>query len=113
TDADDFGLFELTRDFAQRNVRGNESNCEFSTGQTHGEIFNTAALREKFRLAREPESDFVHPGFVNRPGHDGIELAASGEGDRFFESSRGRARSFWCGLAGLTIWLAAEDNVFS
>ena len=94
-------------------MRRDERDGEFSASQTHREIFYAAALREKFRLPREPESDFVHPGLVNRPGHDGLELAATGECDRLLERSRGGARSFRCRFAGLTTWLSAEDHVFS
>ena len=94
-------------------MRRDERDGEFSACQTHREIFDAAALREKFRLPRESESDFIHSGLVNRPGHDGLELAAAGECDRLLERSCGGARSFRCRFAGLTIWLPAEDDVFS
>src|SRR4029077_4981229 len=94
-------------------VRRDERNGEFSACQTHREIFYAAALREKFRLPREPEANFIHSGLVDRPGHDGLELAAAGECHSFFERSCGGARSFRCWFAGLTIWVPAEDHVFS
>jgi len=55
-------------------------------------------------LPREPESDFVHSGLVNRPGHDGLELAAAGECDRLLKRSRGHA------IAGLVVLLARADS---
>src|SRR5262249_3572159 len=61
----------------------------------------------------EPESNFVHPGFVNWPGHNAIEFAASGECRRLFERSGCGASSFRCRLTGLTIWLAPDDDIFS
>ena len=87
-------LLEGARDFAQRNVRRHQRDREFSASQTHREIFDAAALGKKFRLSREPESDFVHPRLVNRPGYDRIQLAASGECDSLFERSGGGPRSF-------------------
>jgi GAF domain-containing protein len=71
-DAHDLRPLEDARDFAQWNVRRDERDREFSACQTHREIFYAAALREKFRLPRKPESDFVHSSFVNRSGHDAI-----------------------------------------
>src|SRR4029077_8861809 len=76
-------------------------------------ILYAAALREKFRLPRKPESDFIHSGLMNRPGHDGLELATADECDRLLERGRGGPRSFRCRYAGPTIWLPAQDHVFS
>ena len=45
---------------------------------------------------------------MNRPGHDGLELAAAGECRGFFERSCGGARGFRCRFAGLAIWLPAR-----
>ena len=94
TDADYLRLLERAGNFAQRNVRGDERYREFSTCQTHREFFYAAALGKKFGLSRESESDFVHPCFVNWPGHNSIELAAASERDRFFKCSCGGARRF-------------------
>src|ERR1041385_9352417 len=92
-------------------MSGDERNGEFCAGQTHGEIFYATALGKKFRLSGKPESDFVHPGFVNWPSHDSVEFAASSECHRLFERSGSGASSFRCWLATLTIWLAANDDV--
>src|SRR5205814_8124674 len=98
---------------AQSNVRGDESNGQISASQTHGAIVHAVALRKKFRLPGEPESDFIQPGLVDWASHNRIEFPAAGECHRFFECSCGGARGFRCRLAGFTIWLAADDDVFS
>ena len=45
-------------------------------------------------LPRKLESGCVHPCFVDRSGDDGVQFAASGPGDRFFERGRRGARCF-------------------
>src|SRR5262249_6997898 len=112
-DAHYLRLLQGARDFAQGNVRCDKRDREPSASQTHREIFYAAALREKFRLSREPESDFVHPGFVDRPGHDCIELATASECNGFFERSRGGARIFGSRFAKRAIGILADDMVFS
>ena len=89
------------------------ATVSFPPVRTHGEIFDAAALSEKFRLSRESESDFVHSRLVNRASHDGIELAAAGESDRLLERRCRGVRRFGSRFAGLTTWHSAEDNVFS
>ena len=93
-------------------MRGNQRDRDFFGGQAHGEIFDAAALSKKFGLSWELETDVVHPRFVNRTGHDRIELTAPGECDRFFQSSGGSARSFNRRFARMAIWLPANDDVF-
>src|SRR5438105_5532266 len=46
-DTDDLRLLQRAGDFAQRNVRGDKRDGEFAAGQTHGEIFYTAAFGEE------------------------------------------------------------------
>src|SRR5437773_4904326 len=104
-------LLQCVRNFAQRNVRGNQCDRDFFGGQAHGKIFDAAALSKKFGLPWELETDVVHPGFVNRTGHDRIELTAPGECDRFFQGSSGSARSFNRRFARIAIWLPANDDV--
>src|SRR6266404_3938456 len=72
---------------------------EFSAGQTHCEIFHTAALGEKFRLSGEFKAGCVHPRFVNRTRYDGIEFAPARQRYGFFKCRR-------CGARGLDRRLA-------
>ena len=94
-------------------MRRHEPNRNFSAGQTHREIFDTAALGKKFGLAWEPETDFVHPGFVNGAGYNCIQLTAAGQRYRFFEGGCGGARSFLRWLAWLAIRVFADNPAFS
>ena len=94
-------------------MRGNKRDRDFSTGQTHREIFDTAALGKKFRLSWELEAHFVHPRFVNRAGYDCIELTAPRECDRFFERRRGGARSFGGRISWPRTGIFTDDFAFS
>src|ERR1700730_14912136 len=85
TDSHDLRLLKRAWNFAERNVRCDQRDRDLSAGQTHRAIFDAAPISETFGLPWEFETGFVHPRFVNRSGHDGIELAASRERDRFFE----------------------------
>src|SRR2546430_5751433 len=51
-----------------------------------------SALGEEFGLAGKFEAGLIHSRFVNRSGDDGAQLAATREGDRFFERRRRRDR---------------------
>jgi hypothetical protein len=88
-----------------------QRDCDFSTGQAHREIFDPAALGEKFGLPWELETGVVHPGFVNRTGYYRIELATPGECDRFFKGSGGGTRRFRGGMSRRTGRIFADDFV--
>lgn len=93
-DPDNFGLCQGTRNFTQGNMGRHKRDRDFSAGQQHREIFYAAALGKEFGLSREFETGFVHPRFMNRAGHDCIELVASCARDCLFQRSGGRARRF-------------------
>ena len=99
TDARNLFGFQSGDYLAKRKVNSHESDGESSAGQQHREVFRPATLGKKFGLAREFESDLVHPRFVDRRGNDRIDLAAQRELRSFFE--RGE-RS----LSGFRRWLA-------
>ena len=84
-------MLEHAGNFAQRNVRSDERDCDVSAGQAHREIFYTTALGKKFRLAREFEPRLVHACFVHGPGDDCMKVAAADEGDGFLQRSGGGA----------------------
>ena len=87
-------MLEPARNLAQRNVRSDERDGEFFTGQTHCEIFDGTPFSKKFGLPWELKPDFVHARFVNRSGYDCIEFAPPCEGDCFFERSPSGTRTF-------------------
>jgi hypothetical protein len=89
--------------FAQWNVRCDQRDRDFPARQAHREIFDAATLREKFRLPWELEANVVHPGFMNRPRYDCVELAASAEYNGFFERSPSGTRSFRRGIPGSAV----------
>ena len=60
TDTDYLRLLECARNLAQRNMRGDERDCDFSAGQAHCEIFDAAALSQKFGLPWEFKADFIY-----------------------------------------------------
>ena len=105
-------MFESARNFAQRNMRGHERDRDFPAGQTHREIFHATALGKKFRLPGKLEPRFVHPRFVNGASHDCVNLAAARARDRFFERSRGPARSSNRRRTRFAIGLPADHDVF-
>jgi hypothetical protein len=94
-------------------VRRNERDRDFSARQTHREIFDATALGKKFRLSGKLEAHFVHPGFVNWAGYDCIELAAPGQGNRFFQGSGGSARSFCSRPSWPRTGIFTDDFAFS
>ncbi|KAF5408224.1 MAG: hypothetical protein Udaeo2_16000 [Candidatus Udaeobacter sp.] len=106
-------MLERARGLAQGKVRGDERDRNFSAGKTHGEIFDATALGKKFRLSWKPEAHLVHPGFVNRAGYDCVELAAPGQGDRFFQGSCGSARSFCSRISWPRTGIFTDDFAFS
>ncbi len=53
TNADNLRLLECAWNIAQRDMRRNKCDGDFSAGQTHREIFHAAALGEKLSLSRE------------------------------------------------------------
>ncbi len=99
TDAHDLGRAQVFGHAAEGNVCGDERDGEARSGQEHGEVFHAAARGEKFGLAGKLESDFVHAGLVNRPGHDRIDLPGEGKLGGFFQGGLGGARAVGSGLA--------------
>src|SRR5204863_6043412 len=97
--SNDLGSLECAWDVAERNMRGDQCDGDFSTGQTHCEIFHAAAIGKKFRLSAKLEASVVHPSLVNWPGYDGIEFASARQRYGFFKSRR-------CGARGLNRRLA-------
>jgi hypothetical protein len=104
-------LLERACCLAQWKVSRDERDGHFSTGQTHCEIFDAAALGKKFRLSWKLEAHFVHPGFVNRAGYDCIEFTAPGKGNCFFQRGGSSARGFGGGTSWLAIGIFADDFV--
>src|SRR5438477_13103060 len=92
-------------------MRGDQCDGDFSAGETHREIFDAAALSKKLGLPWELKTDFVHPGFVNRPGYNCIELAPPRECDCFFERSRSGTRRLRSRLSRPAIRIFADDPV--
>jgi hypothetical protein len=99
TDADDLCGSQRVRNFAERNVRGNESDGKFPARQQHGEIAHAASVGEELGLPGEFETDLVHAGFVNWPGDDGVNFTAKRQLDSFFQRLQGGTRRFRSGLA--------------
>ena len=92
-------------------MRGDQCDGDFSAGETHREIFDAAALSKKLGLPWELKTNFVHPGFVDRPGYNCIEIAPPRECHCFFERGRGSTRSFCSRLSRCAITIFADDLV--
>ena len=99
TDADDLFASQFVRNFAQRNMRGDERDSEFPSGQQHREIADAASIGEEFGLAGKFEPDLVHAGLVNRTGDNGVDFAAERQLGSFFQGLQGSASRFRRGLA--------------
>jgi hypothetical protein len=99
TDSDDLFAAQRSRHFAQRNVRGDESNGQSPARQQHGEIAHIGAIGEKLSLARKLEADLIHARFVDRAGDNGVDFAAERELDSLFQSVQGGPSRFWSWLA--------------
>ena len=93
-------------------MRRDQRDSDFSAGQTHREIFYTAAFGEKFGLPGEFKARLIHARLVNRSCHNSVDFAASRERDRLLKRGCGRSRGFNRWLAWFTIGLAADDDVF-
>src|SRR5256885_7426532 len=95
TDADDLLSFKRVRDFAKRNMDGDQGDRKFSASQKHREVFRPATLGEKFGLTGKLEADLVHSRLVNGPGDDSVEFAVQSEVGRFLKG-RERGRGSFC-----------------
>ena len=94
----DFGAAQHFSHVAQRNVRGDERDCERASGEKHGEIFHAGAGREELGLPRELEADGLHARFMDRTSDHGIDFARHGQARAFFQ--RGVSRSRRVGAGG-------------
>ena len=80
-------------------MNGDKCDGKVSARQQHREVPGPGAVGKKFGLARKPESDLVHPRFVDGRGHDRVELVVQDELRCFLEPSKRSLGSFRCRLA--------------
>src|ERR1051325_5516507 len=90
-----------------------ERDRHFSAGQTHREIFHSAALREEFGLPGKLETRLVHSRFVNWPGDNRLNFATSNQGNSFFKCSGSGARGFNGRRARFALGLPADENILN
>ena len=69
------------------------ATVKLSAGEEHREIFHSTAGGEKFRLAGEGESNFVHASLMNGTGYDRVDLSRQSEFNGFFQRDRRDARA--------------------
>jgi hypothetical protein len=106
-------LLERACGLAQRDVRCDERDRNFSGCQTHREILDATTLGKKFRLPWKLEAHLVHPRFVNGAGYDCIELTAPRKCDRFLQRRRGSARTFGSRISWPRTGIFTDDFAFN
>jgi hypothetical protein len=99
THADDLFASQFVGNVAQGNVRGDEGDGQFPTGQEHRKIGHAATIGEELGLAGELEANLVHAGFVNWTGDNGVNFAVLSQPGPFFQSLQGGPRRFRSRLA--------------
>ena len=107
-------MLERACDLAQRNVRCDKRERNFSACQTHREILGVRHnARQKIPFARNLKPTSYIRALVNGTGYDCIELTAQRKCDRFLQCRRGSARTFGGRISWPGTGISTDDFTFN